>query len=157
MPELLVFKDETGKLAGWGERGRRAYEKWRKLVVGLEPGEMLHFVYRLPRSPRHHRFFFARLAELHAMQERFEDVDHLLEFLKVGAGHVEFIPGRDGQLVALPKSIAWHNLDEQGFIEFTRAMNDFLWTDYAQAVIWPQLDDEQRHGMVACWFQGAQR
>lgn len=152
MPELVIFKDETGRMEGWGEKGRRAWNKWRKIVGELSPGEMVHFMYRLPRSPRHHRFFFARLAELFERQERFDSVEHLLEWLKVGAGHVDLLPGQDGAPVAIPRSIAWHNLDEQGFIEFTRAMNDFLWTPYAQAALWPELSERQRHAMVAQWF-----
>jgi hypothetical protein len=156
MPDLVIFKDETGRLSGWGEKGRRAYDKFRKLVAELTPGEMLHFHYRLPRSPQHHRFFFARLAALFERQERFETVEHLLEWLKVGAGHVDLLPGKDGTPVAIPKSIAWHNLDEQGFIEFTRAMNDFLWTHYAQEALWPHLDERQRHAMVDQWFREVQ-
>ena len=154
MSELVIFKGADGKLEGWGEKGRRAFQKFRKIIAELEVGETVQFSYRLPRSPRHHRFFFARLAELFDCQERFASVEHLLEWLKVGAGHVDFLPGQDGVPCAIPRSIAWHNLDEQGFIEFTRAMNDFLWTPHAQAVLWPHLDERQRWAMVDQWFQG---
>lgn len=157
MPELVIYKDEsTGRMQGWGEKGVRAWNKWRKIVRELAPGEMVHFTYRMPRSPQHHKFFFARLNELFERQERFEDVDRLLEWLKVGAGHADLVPGRDGTLVAIPKSIAWHSLDEQEFIEFTRAMTDFLWTPYAQAALWPHLDERQRYVMVDQWHRGAQ-
>lgn len=149
MPDLVIFKGDTGRMEGWGQKGRRAWTKWRKLVEGLAPGEMVHFRYRLPRSPRHHRFFFARLGELFEMQERFSEPEHLLEWLKVGAGHVDLMPGRDGVPVAIPRSISWESMDEQGFIEFTRAMNDFLWTPYAQAALWPELTEAQRYAMVA--------
>lgn len=154
MPDLVIFKDDTGQLEGFGEKGRRAWLKFRKLVADLEPGEMLQFGYRLPRSPKHHRYFFARLGELFALQERFEDEGHLLEWLKVGAGHVDFVPGRDGQIVAMPRSIAWANLDEQGFIEFTRAMNDFLWTPHAQEFLWPALTPVKRSEMLRAWYDG---
>lgn len=150
----MIFKGADGKLEGWGEKGRRAFQKFRKIIAGLEVGETVQFSYRLPRSPRHHRFFFARLAELFERQERFKEVEHMLDWLKVGAGHVDLLPGQDGVPCAIPRSIAWHNLDEQGFIEFTRAMNDFLWTPYAQAALWPHLDEHQRWAMVDQWFQG---
>ena len=101
MPELIVYRDEQGKLQGLGEKGRRAWEKFRRVVEGLEVGETMGFSYRLPRSPQHHRFFFARLAELFERQERFDDEDRLLEWLKVGAGFVDLMPGRDGVLVAI--------------------------------------------------------
>lgn len=152
MPDLVIYKDDAGQLEGFGEKGRRAWLKFRKLVADLEPGEMLQFSYRVPRSGPHHRFFFARLQELFELQDRFDELGHLLEWLKVGAGHVDFVPGRDGQLVAMPRSIAWHNLDEQGFVEFTRSMQDFLWTPHAQEFLWPQLTPVQRSEMFGSWY-----
>lgn len=151
MSSLVIYKDETGKLAGMGEKGRRAYAKFRKLVEELTVGETLAFSYKMPRSPEHHRFMFAKLTGLFERQEQFGDFDRLLDFLKVGAGHVDLFPGRDGVLVAVPKSINWEKLDEQGFIEFTRAMNDFLWTPYAQAALWPHLDESRRYQCVENW------
>lgn len=148
MPELIVYRDEQGKLQGHGAKGRRAWDKFRRVVSGLEPGETMGFSYRLPRSPQHHRFFFARLAELFERQERFDDEDRLLEWLKVGAGFVDLMPGRDGVLVAIPRSIAWVALDEQGFIEVHRAIRDFLMTPHAQGFLWPHLAPHARMQML---------
>jgi len=151
MAELVIFKNELGKLEGFGDRGRRAFAKFVKIVSELEVGETLGFQYRLPRSPRHHRFFFAKRAELFDRQETFDDPDRLLEWLKVGSGFCDLLPGIDGVPCAIPRSIAWDALDEQGFIEFTRAMNDFLWTPHAQAVLWPSLDADQRYECIESW------
>ena len=148
MPDLVVYRGEDGKLQGLGEKGRRAWEKFRRVVEGLEVGETMGFSYRLPRSPNHHRFFFARLAELFARQERFDDDERLLEWLKVGAGFVDLMPGPDGALVAVPKSISWVTLDEQGFIEVHRAIRDFLMTPRAQEYLWPHLAPHARNQMV---------
>ena len=63
------------------------------------------------------------------------------------------MPGRDGIPVAIPKSIAWHNLEEQEFIEFHRAMNDFLWTPHAQAALWPHLDATKRYVCIDRWHR----
>lgn len=151
MSALVIYKDETGKLAGFGEKGRRAWLKFLKRVKELEIGETLSFEYRLPRSPAHHSYFFLKLAGLFERQERFSDQDRLLDWLKVGAGHVDLLPGRDGLMVAIPRSIAWYKLEEQEFIEFCRAMNDFLWTTYAQAALWPNLNDDQRYECIDNW------
>ena len=148
MPDLVVYRGEDGKLQGLGEKGRRAWEKFRRVVEGLEVGETMGFSYRLPRSPNHHRFFFARLAGLFARQERFDDDERLLEWLKVGAGFVDLMPGPDGALVAVPKSISWVTLDEQGFIEVHRAIRDFLMTPRAQEYLWPHLAPHARNQMV---------
>ena len=154
MPELIIVKDNTGQLEGLGEKGRRAWLKFRKVVSELEPGETMEFSYRLPRSPQHHRFFFARLQALFERQEAFENVEHLLTFLKVGAGLVDWMASPRG-LVAVPQSIAWINLDEQQFIEATRAIRDFLWTDAAQAALWPHLNEQRRYQMVDQWVREA--
>ncbi len=147
MAELIVFRDEDGKLAGFGEKGRRAFNKFKKLVDELEIGETIQFSYRRPRSPQHHKFFFARMNNLLDMQESFKDLEELLVFVKVGAGFVEFMPSC-GQLVAVPKSIAWHLLEEKDFTEVHRAIVDFLWTAQAQCALWPHLDDAKRYAMV---------
>jgi len=99
--QLVIFKNESGKLEGFGEKGRRAWLKFLKVVEGMAPGETLGFTYKLPRSPEHHRFFFLKLAGLFQRQEGFSDQGRLLDWLKVGAGHVDLVPGRDGVADAL--------------------------------------------------------
>lgn len=157
MSQLVIYKNESGKLEGFGEKGRRAWLKFLKVVEGMAPGETLGFTYKLPRSPEHHRFFFLKLAWLFQRQEVFGDQGRLLDWLKVGAGHVDLVPGRDGVMVALPKSISWESLEEQEFIEFARAMNDFLWTPHAQAFLWPHLSEEQRYECIDHWHRSFER
>jgi hypothetical protein len=157
MSQLVVYKNESGKLEGFGEKGGRAWAKFLKVVEGMAPGETLGFTYKLPRSPEHHRFFFLKLAGLFHRQEVFGDQGRLLDWLKVGAGHVDLLPGRDGIPVAIPKSISWEALEEQEFIEFTRAMNDFLWTPYAQAALWPGLSAEKRYESIDHWHRSFER
>ena len=148
MPELVLCRDENGRLAGHGDKGQRAWEKFRRLVRELGPGETMAFSYRLPRSPEHHKWFFGMLARLLDTQERFDAVDPLLDWLKVGAGWVDLLPGRDGVPVAIPRSIRWESMDEQDFIEFNRAVSDFLNTPHALEVLWPHIPAPRRHAML---------
>ena len=157
MADLVVFKNECGKLEGFGDRGRRAWAKFTKIVSELEVGETLGFQYRLPRSPNHHRFFFAKMSALFERQERFDDFERLLDWLKTGAGYCDLLPGHDGVPCAIPKSIAWHSLEEQGFIETHREIVNFLWQPYAQAVLWPTLDDHQRYVCIDSWHREFER
>lgn len=157
MSDVVLVKTETGKLDGLGVKGQRAWQKFRRVIAELVIGETLHFEYRLPRSRPHHGFFFASLVELFDRQEQFTDQDRLLDWLKVGAGFADLMPGHDGVPVAIPRSIAWHRLEEQEFIEFHRAVRDFLWTDYAQAFLWPHLDEEKRHLCVESWVAECER
>lgn len=156
MSDLVIFKDESGKLAGMGEKGRRAWDKFRKLVEGLAVGETLKFSYCLPRSPKHHRYLFKKLTGLFERQELFADFDRLLDWLKVGAGHCDLLPGPAGIPVAIPLSINWEKLEEQGFIEFHRALNDFLWRLDAQASLWPHLDVDRRYQCIEVWHRDFQ-
>ena len=153
MSELVIFKNDLGKLEGFGAKGRRAWDKFRKTISEMEVGETLQFSWNMPRSPGHHKFFFARIQALLDRQETFQDLDHLLIFLKVGAGFVDLMPGHDGMLVAVPKSIAWHRLDEQEFCEVRRLVWDFLWTEQAQAALWPHLDSHERYVLIDEWVR----
>lgn len=154
MPEIVVMRGNDGKLCGLGEKHHASLVKFKRMLHAAAPGETFAFSYKVPRSPQHHRWFFARVNELLGMQETFTDMEHLMVFLKVGAGFVEFMPGTDGQLVAVPKSIAWHTLDEREFTEVRMAMQNFLWTQQAQAALWPHLNPDQRYAMVDAWIRG---
>ena len=157
MPELVVFRNEVGKLEGLGDKGRRAFAKFTKIVSELDFGETLHFSWRMPRSPAHHKYFFLKFTGLFERQERFDDFERLLDWLKTGAGYCDLLPGHDGVPCAIPKSIAWHNPDEQDFIEVHRAITDFLWQPYAQAALWPTLDDHQRYVCIDSWHRDFER
>lgn len=154
MPEIVVMRGTDGKLCGLGERYHASLVKFKRMLQEAAPGETFSFYYRVPRSPQHHRWFFARVNDLLGMQETFSDLEHLMVFLKVGAGFVEFMPGTDGQLVAVPKSIAWHTLDEREFTEVRMAIQNFLWTQQAQAALWPNLNSDRRYAMVDAWSRG---
>ena len=153
MSDLVITKDETGRLRGMGESGERAYARFRKAVEALRPGDTLRFQWWAPRSPRHHRLYFAKLAALHAMQEQFDDAEKLRQWLTVGAGYCDFVPGPTGRMVALPQSIAWHRLDEADFAELHAKVDAFLWTEHARRFLWPHLDDGQSYEMVETLMQ----
>lgn len=59
MSQLVIYKNESGKLEGFGEKGRRA-----------------------------------------ALSTTGSSSSSWLDWLKVGAGHVDLVPGRDGVMVA---------------------------------------------------------
>lgn len=148
MSAVVLMKAEDGKLHGFGEKGERAWGKFRKRIDGMEPGETLQFEWHEPRSPAHHRMFFGKLAVILDRQEQFEDVDKLRAWLAVGAGYCDFAPGPKGRMVAIPQSIAWHKLDEADFADLHAKIDAFLWTEHARRFLWPQHADEQTYAMV---------
>lgn len=157
MSDVVITKGNDGRLCGLGDANERAYAKWRAAVLALPAGGTLRFQWWAPRSPQHHRLVFAMFAALHAMQEQFEDVDRLRQWLTVGAGYCDFVPGPTGRMVALPRSIAWHRMDEAEFAELHAKLAGFLWTEHARRFLWPHLADEASYQMVAALmdeFQG---
>ena len=148
MSAVVVCKGDDGKLRGMGERGERAYARFRSRVESMAVGDTLQFEWREPRSPAHHRLFFSKLGALMDRQEQFDTEDKLRAWLTVGAGFADFVPGPTGRMVALPQSIAWHKLDEADFSDLHAKVDSFLWSDHARRFLWPHLGVQQTYDMV---------
>ena len=153
MSDVLVTKDETGKLCGFGEKGARAYARFLAAVRDLEIGELLSFAYRVPRSPKFHRLHFAMLKALFDAQDQFNDADQFRKWTEVGAGHCDFVPGPKGRMCALPRSIAYDALDDVEFGSVHENIKAFLRTVHARRFLWPHLDDHQAAEMVDTLIQ----
>lgn len=154
MSSIVITKNNQGKLEGIDEKGQRAYAKWRRLVTDLEPGQTLTFSYRMPRSPAHHRLFFAKLGSLLDRTETFDDLDKLRYWLVMGAGYFDLVPGFDGKPNAIPRSLDFTQMDEAEFAELHHQVNTFLWTTRAQETLWPHLDAEGRYRSVEDFLRG---
>jgi hypothetical protein len=139
MAAIVLIRGDDGRMQGLGERSVREYATWRRMVEELSVGQTLEFSYRKPRSPGFHKLFFVMLNALYDAQERFDDIDDLRAWLTVGAGYCTFIPGTDGSLCALPKSIKWSAMDDVDFRALVVAVWRFLRGGRAQAFLWPHL------------------
>jgi len=148
MTDIVITKDDTGKLRGVGEKHGKAYAKFRKMVEEMEPGEIATVSFWFPRNPRLHGLHFAMLAALFDLQEQFADLDQMRYWLHVGAGHCEFVPGPKGKMVAIPKSIAFNRLDDEAFQIHHEKVKEFLRSLYATRFLWPGLSDHQASEMV---------
>ncbi|WP_120967870.1 DUF1367 family protein [Comamonas sp. lk] len=157
MSRLVITKGMDGKLCGLDEKGQRAYNKFKAVVAGLLPGQTLGFTFRVPRSPQHHAFFFLKLQKLLERTEEFADLDKLRAWVILGAGYADFVPGLDGKPNAIPKSMDFDNMDEAEFSELHRAVDAFLWTLRAQAILWPALNADQRWACMESFMEGSQR
>lgn len=148
MAEILLTKDDCGKLAGLGETDQRAWKKFRAWISRLEAGEVVRMAFWIPRSPKLHRFHFAMLAALFDAQEQFADREQFRMWLQVGAGHCDFVPGPQGRMVALPRSIAYHRLDDAAFTEHHLSVIDFVRSPRCTAYLWGHLSEAQQSEMV---------
>lgn len=147
MPTVTLHLGDNGKLEGLGERDRRAYAKFIKRVQNLGKSSLV-FCWREPRSGPYHRRFFAMVSALMEAQDQFQDVDHLLTWLKVGAGYADLVPGPKGKPVAMARSIAWDKLDQAEFEPIAQAIIVFAYSPYATRFLWPHLSDEESYQMV---------
>lgn len=73
---------------------------------------------RQPRNLQHHRKFFALLNLVYENQERYPSVEQLLSAMKVALGHCDMLTLKDGKQVYIPKSIAFHKMDQLEFDKF---------------------------------------
>lgn len=157
MSVVQVTKNEVGKLVGFGERGERAYARFLAAVKDLEPGEMLSFEFKVPRSGPFHRRHFAVLKAFFDAQEQFSDMEQFRKWTEVGAGHVEFVPGPSGRMVALPKSINYDALDDVEFEDVHGRVVAFLRSEHATRFLWGHLSPQQAGEMVEAILGGFER
>lgn len=101
----------------------------RKTLTGLEPtdgaelpriklGAVVRVEIKQPRNSKHHRKFYALMNLIFKNQERYETLDDLVDMIKIATGHCKVYPKRNGDPVYLPRSIAFHNMDQTQFDEF---------------------------------------
>lgn len=148
MTTIVVTKDDTGKLTGFGEKHRKAYARFRKVIDELQPGELFTLDYWFPRNRKFHGKHFIMLTKIFDAQERFENEDALRMWLQIGAGHCEYVPGKHGSLIAIPKSIAWSQMDDVDFESHHREVKKFLRDKHARSFLWPHLSDQASYDMV---------
>ena len=110
MTKLFMRKD-LGRLVPADDAARAALSK-------IKHGSDIEVEIRRPRNIQHHRKFWALLNLVFENQDKYEEPEHLLAALKASVGHCDFLPGKDGMLVAVPKSIAFHKMDQTAFNEF---------------------------------------
>ena len=108
---ILMRRTLSGHLAPVDDMGREVMDR-----VGTSGPVMVEI--RKPRNVGHHRKFFALLSLIYQNQSRYKSVEELLDAMKVMLGHCIVMRLRNGREVAVPKSIAFHTMDQIAFDEF---------------------------------------
>lgn len=158
MTAVVIFKNNLGKLEGFGQKGAKVYAKFLAACRALEIGETLDFEYKVPRSGPFHRLHFVGLiGPLFESQEQFEDDYQFRKWLEVGAGHCDFVPGPSGRMVALPKSIDYASLDDVAFHDVHEGVKAFCRTEHCQRFLWPHLRPEQTAETIETILMGLER
>lgn len=116
--------------------------RWARVVRGwfeLEDGEITTIDTRLPRSGPFHRFHMVVEMAVFKAQEKFVHEEQFRNWLKIGAGHVDWVAGPRGGVVPLPKSISYSELEEADMRDFHDAMLAFLRGPHAAIYLWKHL------------------
>lgn len=123
-------------LRGVDEKNHKRWTRFLRRIFSLEHGEIAEIGTRIPRSGPFHRFHMAVEQAVFDGQERFADFNQFRNWLKIGAGHVDWVPGAKGGIVPLPKSISYAELEEEPMREVHEAMMAFLRGPHAAPYLW---------------------
>lgn len=136
---MTVWRGETGELEGYSDKDKRAYNRLKKLLLNLAPGEMFEIECWFPRSGPFHRLHMKMESALYSSQEQFINFERFRDWLKINAGFVDFYPGPDGQLVAIPQSISFKRMDDEEMKHFHEIVKMSLFAEHALRFLYPNL------------------
>ena len=94
---------------------------------------------------RRHMLIETRLFEA---QEKFEHWEQFRNWLKLGSGFCDWMPGPRGAVVPIPRSISFDKLEDDDMRQVHDDMLAFLRTDHAQKVLWRHLTPQRRGEML---------
>ncbi len=137
-----------GIVDGLGDRGKKQWRRFLNTLTRLEPGEMVEIKTHKVRSGPFHRRHMAIESAMFEAQEKFEYFEQFRNWLKVGAGFCDWIPGPKGAVIPVPRSIAFDKLEDNDMRQVHDDMLVFLRGERAGAVLWPHLTAAQRLEMV---------
>ncbi len=135
-------------IRGIDEQNHKRWKTFLRRMFGMEHGEIAEVGTRIPRSGPFHRFHMAMEQAVFDAQERFSDFDQFRNWLKIGAGHVDWVPGAKGGIVPLPKSISYAALEEAEMREVHAAMVAFMRGPHAAPYLWRHLDADEACEMM---------
>lgn len=98
---------------------RPAFDEDAELMIRLREGKAYTLTYKRARDLTRHRRFFALVTLVAERHPVFDNKEKALIAVKLAAGHCDFFPHpQTGELIPLPKSIAFDQLDEDAFQSF---------------------------------------
>jgi hypothetical protein len=142
-----------GVIDGFNRDDKRAWRRIWKRIKDMEAGEMLVIDIRMPRSGPFHRRHMKIEQSVFDSQERFQNFKAFRDWVKIGAGHCEWVPGPKGAVVPIPNSISYASMDDNDFRVFHENMIQFLRGDHAANVLWPHLKGDRAADMMDAILQ----
>lgn len=139
MPEITLVKNNENRIVGLSPADKKSFALFKKNLEKLEQGEMCMIKTELRRVSGFHRLHMKMEQDVFKSQEMFENFEQFRNWLKIGAGFVDWVGGENGQLIPIPKSISYTACDEGVMREFHTNTVAFLRGTYATKFLWPHL------------------
>lgn len=133
---------------GLGDTNRKKWRGFWKRLLQLEPGEMVDIKTYQPRLGWYHRKHMLFEQRLFEAQERFENFEQFRCWLKVGAGHCDWVPGPKGGVFPVPKTIAFAKMEQAEMEVFHADCLAFVRTEHAGKTLWKHLSEPKRIEMI---------
>jgi hypothetical protein len=105
--DIFLTKTLSGLVAA-DEEAKQALRRWKV-------GETLKCGVKKPRDYTNHKRYFALLSLTFENQEKYSSLEHFRKAVQIAAGHVDELITLEGEVLLLPKSIAYDALDEMEF------------------------------------------
>lgn len=147
MSSITLMRDETGKIDGFTEDDRRKWGMFRSELANLSPGELCQLSHWFARNRPFHNLHMRIVRDIFEAQELFTDFNIMRKWLYIGAGHVDWVPGRNS-LVPVPKSVAYDEIDEADMRAVHEKVVDYLRSEEARRRLWPHLQDDQTYETI---------
>lgn len=126
------------------------HKSWKRFVISLfnlEAGEIAEVGTRIPRSGPFHRFHMLVEQTVFEAQDKFTQFEMFRNWVKIGSGHVTWVPGAKGGIVPLPNSISYEKLQEEDMRMFHQNMMAFFRGQHCAPYLWKHLGDKS-HDMM---------
>jgi hypothetical protein len=133
---------------GHGKEGQKMWRRWWKSIINAEIGEMFRWAMKRDRSGPYHRRTMKIIGDIFDAQERFDNEDQFLNWVKIGAGHVVWAAGPRGGVVPLPKSISYSAADQDEFMRFHEGAMQFFRGEHAPRYLWNHMKPAQAAEMM---------
>jgi len=122
--KVMLLKTPKG-LRGATPDDHEAWVKFKRRLETMRAGKWLRVEASSPRNGAHHRKFMALLQLVTENSEVYDTVDKALVAVKLIVGHFEpAIHPQTGELIQVPKSIAYESMDQDAFEAFYSAAID---------------------------------
>ncbi len=107
-------------------------------------GELVMVEIRRPRSPQHHRMFWALATLVYGNLDEtvYPSIEDFVGALKIAAGYSTRVALPSGEVAFIPRSISFSNMDQDEFNKFYEKVSDIIAKQFLPGVTSDELRDE---------------